>query len=618
MTGQCLGCHKEIAWLTQRGLGLHAREGRQACASCHPDHAGRDFDLIVWGEAGLRRFDHRRTGWALEGAHQEAKCDACHRPELRVSPAAAAFRRTRGASGWVGLNRACVSCHEDVHRAALDRDCVKCHDQKDWEAAPGFDHARTRYALTGRHSEVDCAKCHLDARLGIKTDPGGRPIPVYRPVPFGQCSDCHGDPHRGGLGAACANCHRTSGFATVDRRAFDHSRTRYPLRGRHAAVPCAACHRDFSSAAAKKPAFATCAGCHAPDPHAGTATLAKRAVDCASCHDVDGWKPSTYTVALHRESAYPLEGKHRAAACSGCHMKRPTGIPAARLGHAGVQLRPAAARCRDCHGDPHGNELAGRQDGGECASCHAVNGWTPSTFTVAAHGKLRLALEGRHADVACSACHAATRSGLPPLRAGAALGKAAVALRIAEVECAACHTDPHGGRYTASGARAQPEGCTRCHDTRRFRPAAMHLSAHERIGFALEGAHGAVACVACHRELGRTSPAVSSLVLARGRAPALALAPLGTRCDRCHRNPHGDQFADGKNCERCHTVDAFRPAARFDHDRDAAFRLQGAHTAVPCTSCHQPGAGGDGRRFISYRPLSSKCESCHTGMRSAS
>ncbi|HEU5171038.1 MAG TPA: cytochrome c3 family protein [Gemmatimonadales bacterium] len=616
MTGQCLACHKEIAWLTQRGRGLHGREGRAACAACHPDHAGSEFELIVWAEGDARRFDHGRAGWALEGSHREVACAKCHTPQFRRSPAAAAFRRS--TPGWVGLEPDCATCHDDVHRGALDRDCATCHDQREWKPAPQFDHARTDYPLTGKHAEVRCEKCHLDPRLGIRTDAQGRAIPVYKPVSYRECSSCHQDPHRGALGARCGACHRTSGFGAVNREAFDHDRTRYPLRGRHASVSCASCHRDFSTAAAKKPGFATCTACHA-DPHAGTATLAGRVADCAACHGVQGWMPATYTVAQHREATYPLEGRHREVRCGSCHLRRPSGVSAARLGTSGVLMRPAAARCRDCHRDEHGHQLAAGRDGGECAACHAVGGWKPSTFGVAAHAKLRLALEGRHAEIPCAACHGARRSGLPAFPAGAVLGKAAVALRLREIECAACHADPHEGRFEARGrgARPQPGGCTACHDTRRFRPAAMDLGAHERLGFALEGAHRAIPCMACHRELERPGPASSSLVLGRPRPRPVTLAARKKTCEGCHRDPHGGQFANAA-CERCHGADLFRPATRFDHDRDAAFPLEGAHAKVACPSCHPARTGPDGRPLVTYRPVPAACESCHTGMRGRS
>ncbi len=619
MTAQCLSCHKEIAWLAQRQLGLHAKEGKQACASCHPDHAGRDFALVSWGEGGSKRFDHRRSGWPLEGKHGKVECADCHKAELRVSPAASLLKRDGPALGWVGLTRECVSCHEDVHRGALDRDCLKCHDTEHWKPTPRFDHAKTDYPLTGKHADVSCDKCHLDPRLDLKKNDRGQPIPVYRPLAHQECSTCHQDPHRGGLGAACGKCHQTSGFRAINRQAFDHDRTRYPLRGRHAAVACDKCH-GFSSGKSRNPPFATCTACHT-DAHGGTATLAGKTVDCASCHTVDGFKPSTFTVVQHRQAKYPLEGRHQQVKCASCHIKSPPGIPAARLGTSGVWMRPAATQCRDCHADDHGTQLASRADRGNCAACHNVDGWKPSTFGLSAHASLRLPLEGRHAEIACSACHGPARKGLPPLPGSQVLGKAAVALKLKEIECVSCHVDPHEGRFAAAGLHPQPKGCPACHDTRTYRPSVIDAMAHQRYAFPLEGAHRAVPCLACHEEMKRTAPARSSLLLAVTRGATLTFAVTKQSCQSCHQSPHGDQFAarkDGGACESCHGVDGFRPASRFNHDRDATFSLKGAHASVPCAKCHASRPDASGKPRAIYRPVSGKCESCHGDARGPS
>jgi len=88
----------------------------------------------------------------------------------------------------------------------------------------------------------------------------------------------------------------------------------------------------------------------------------------------------------------------------------------------------------------------------------------------------------------------------------------------------------------------------------------------------------------------RRAPAASTLALARwSGAPLLFAAPKGG-CAGCHENAHGTQFTarqDRGACESCHDTDAFRPARRFDHNRDAAFSLRGAHTGVPCERCHR-------------------------------
>jgi hypothetical protein len=81
----------------------------------------------------------------------------------------------------------------------------------------------------------------------------------------------------------------------------------------------------------------------------------------------------------------------------------------------------------------------------------------------------------------------------------------------------------------------------------------------------------------------------------------------------CHRDPHGGQFAsreDRGDCQHCHGLSAFRPADRFDHNRDTAFKLDGAHARAACERCHPPGPGRTGAQ---YHGISRRCESCHGG-----
>ncbi|HEX5819623.1 MAG TPA: cytochrome c3 family protein, partial [Gemmatimonadales bacterium] len=150
---------------------------------------------------------------------------------------------------------------------------------------------------------------------------------------------------------------------------------------------------------------------------------------------------------------------------------------------------------------------------------------------------------------------------------------------------------------------------------RAFRPSTMAVAAHAKDVVPLEGGHRATPCVACHADLERRGPPGSFLLLARqpARGP-LTLAVPKRACLDCHAkaSPHGDQFAhrkDGGACEGCHSAAAFAPADRFDHEKDAGFGLAGAHARVACARCHGP-AAGDAKRVL-YRPLSSKCESCH-------
>lgn len=622
MTQVCLQCHKEIGWLVQQQRGLHAREvraGRKECASCHPDHAGADFKMVEWAEGSPARFDHRRAGWTLEGKHTDTKCASCHATKYRVGRAAELSARKADA-GWVGLERHCVSCHksDDVHDGALDASCESCHDAARWDKAPTFDHDKADYRLDGKHVDVACDKCHLTPRLRTRTNAEGERVPLFKPLAYRECSSCHADPHKGRLSTKCSECHTTAGFRVIDKRAFNHALTRYPLEGDHAGVPCAACHgREMTR---RNPPFASCASCH-DDAHRGEATLGGRTVDCAACHTVEGFTPAAFTLAQHRRTAYPLEGRHQGVKCAACHTAQSppaagaSGTVMARSPRT-VRLRMAASRCADCHLDAHGAQLAARVPAATCESCHTVNGFAPSTFGAAAHARLRLPLEGRHAAIACAACHGAARPGLPAWGTSVSLGTAKVALAGVDPACTSCHADPHGGRYGRPGGAAGDGTCRSCHGADTFRPSRVDVAAHATYALPLEGGHRAVPCVACHEELAKRGSGSTLVAAARGGRSLLFAPPQRRSCATCHQTPHGTQFAgrsDGGACEGCHGAEAFAPAARFDHER-SRFSLKGAHAAVPCEGCHkrEPVAGAPaGTTRVVYRPLGVSCESCH-------
>lgn len=584
MDARCLDCHEAIRTLRSAGRGLHAREGKDGCAKCHPDHAGVDFALIDWPAGGPSGFDHARsTGFGLDGKHASVTCRDCHQSKHRTG--------SFSASSWLGLSTACRSCHEDVHKGALGPDCARCHNPKTWKDVAGFDHAKTDFALTGKHAGLACAKCHR---------PEGATATVLKPLPHGDCSSCHKDVHEGRLGPKCATCHVTEGFKVVARTSFDHDKTRYPLRGAHRTAACATCH-DPRKPGSAKPAFATCAGCHA-DPHAGQGTLAGARADCGACHDVQGFKVAVFPPTRHAATPFPLEGKHATVACGKCH--HPAGAPNAKLGTAGVVMRPRHDVCATCHADAHGGQFASRADRGACESCHVVASFAPSRMTAADHAKLKVTLEGAHGRVPCAACHGVARKNLPALADAARAGTARIVFTGLETDCVRCHRDPHGFPDTR---------CARCHGQDAFVPSAVGPAEHARYALPLEGAHAAVPCVACHKEL-EPAPKVSSLALAAGTQRALRFKDPRRACADCHAGPHGQQFAareDGGRCDACHGVAAFKPAARFDHNRDAAFALGRAHAAVPCARCHLARPEAAGKSVVVYRGLDARCQACH-------
>jgi hypothetical protein len=477
---RCLACHGGIRRLVTDQAGFHGRSGRNDCSKCHPDHAGRDFDLIEWEDGGEAAFRHQRTGWPLNGRHQELKCRDCHIPKYHQAALLEDEPMKANSRTWLGLATACRSCHVDPHKGELGDDCSRCHGTSRFKPAARLDHSKTKYPLTGKHGDVTCNKCHLVPGKVFLPGPDGEQNPKFTGLQFRECSDCHKDVHAGALGAACGSCHVTDDFRKVDRNRFDHGRTAWPLKGKHAAVKCESCH-DPVKAWGKKPKFGRCADCHT-DAHNGTATLNGKKVDCASCHTENGYKPSTYTVAQHQSSAYRLEGKHAAVACAKCHTKQPTG----------VAMRPAYATCKDCHADSHGGQLAGTPDGGACEPCHTVAGWKPTTWEKSKHDLMAITLEGKHGEADCAACHGPQRPGLNPVPAAVSIGTAKVALRGIETECRSCHLDVHNGRFEPGGERPSQDSCKSCHGQSGFNPSAVTVERHRKFAYPLDGGHQAV------------------------------------------------------------------------------------------------------------------------------
>ena len=179
--------------------------------------------------------------------------------------------------------------------------------------------------------------------------------------------------------------------------------------------------------------------------------------------------------------------------------------------------------------------------------------------------------------------------------------------------CDACHRDPHGGAYAPAAAPAPAEGtCAACHDTRAFHPSTLGIDAHARFSFALDGAHRAAPCVACHAAM-RTASLGASLKRSPGPAKPVTYAIPGATCAGCHRSPHGSQFAsrkDGGACQSCHDVNGWTPASRFVHDANGGFTLGAAHARLPCERCHTANAGRGGVR--TWRGVPRACEACHT------
>jgi len=149
----------------------------------------------------------------------------------------------------------------------------------------------------------------------------------------------------------------------------------------------------------------------------------------------------------------------------------------------------------------------------DCARCHVE-----SSFRVLPRGFdhalwTGYALEGGHAALDCSACHAPLAA---PSSATSSLGERSWDVALG-TDCADCHRDPHAGQFLEDGST----DCAACHrNTRSFGDLRFD---HDRDArFPLGEAHVEVACDACHD------------AVPWGPLEIVRYKPLDTRCVDCH------------------------------------------------------------------------------------
>jgi hypothetical protein len=521
----CGSCHKDVAADVRAGKGFHGKAGRQECKSCHTDHKGRAAKIV---KLDTKTFRHDQTDFNLAGAHKTAVCTACHAKPAKFRDAPSA----------------CVACHrkEDAHKAALGTDCARCHNTADWKQAR-FDHAGTGFILRGKHATAQCSACHAG--------------PLAQQKLADTCIGCHrpDDVHKGTMGPSCSNCHVETGWRETR---FDHSKTGYPLLGRHLQAECSGCHKTPN---VYRGAPKACISCHkADDRHAGTL-----GTDCQSCHQPQAWKPSRGFD--HARTRFPLIGKHQQAACLGCHA-------------APDKYHNTPQACIDCHrkDDTH----KGR-NGIQCASCHDAKSWKTTSFD---HARLtKFPLLGAHGRTACTSCH-----------------KGDLYKDKLDMRCVACHRseDPHKGKLG--------ESCERCHAAENWKTVKVD---HDATAFPLIGQHRTASCSACHKTAlytdapkkcagchaeqdvhkGRMGSQCETCHSARdwrlwdfdhAKRTSFALTGAHTtlKCEACHNSqanvnldlPNmcgschtGDDIHNGSfgvNCARCHTTASFSEALK--------------------------------------------------------
>ncbi len=474
---KCLVCHKEVKLRIDQKKGFHSSSevSSKSCTVCHNDHHGRKFEIVHFDKD---KFDHKTTGFALEGKHSEKKCVDCHKPENIKDPSIKKKKMT-----FLGLDPKCLSCHKDYHQQTLSNECVDCHNFDAFKPAKKFSHQKAKFILKGKHADVACVKCHP---MEKKND---QDFQRFAGVGFANCTDCHKDVHDNKFGNDCKKCHSEESFHQISGiKSFDHSKTNFPLVGKHQSLDCKKCHIGKLTASIR---HNFCSDCH-KDYHNGQFTAQNPKSDCKDCHDNNSYKETSFTIERHNKGSFKLEGAHLATPCFACH--KITG---------NWKFRDIGKKCVDCHKNIHENKIGEKYiPEGRCDQCHRTSRWSEITFD---HKKTNFELLGKHTKQTCRDCHFRKNEEKVPEQ------------KFAELKgnCEECHTDIHQKQFETNGIT----DCKACHGFENWKAERFD---HNKTRFKLEGGHKDVECRKCHLQNNS------------GKVPFIQYKHTQMLCSDCH------------------------------------------------------------------------------------
>lgn len=426
-------------------------------------------------------------------------------------------------------------------------DLVEAHSHLE-----GMSNCTLCHVLGDKVTNEKCLDCHKEIQTRRDENKGYH---ASSEVKGKECASCHNDHHG-----------RNFEIIRFKKDTFNHSLTQYELKGKHAELDCEKCHKkDFiidKKLLEKNKTYLglgqECLNCHA-DYH--QKTLSK---NCSDCHDHKAFKPVANFD--HNKTDFRLKGKHRDVDCIKCHKKE------IRNGEdfqhfSGIKF----AKCTDCHEDVHKNKF-----GQNCTECHTENSFlTIKTTKNFNHNLTNYPLKGLHQKVDCKACH-----------------KGKLTDALAHETCTDCHKDDHKNELDVQG---QDPVCSDCHSVNGFKPSSYSIEKHNQSKFALNGAHLATPCFACHL-----------------KENDWHFREIGSQCIDCHKDNHkgliSEKFYPNQDCKVCHVEDLWA-SVKFDHNQ-TEFKLQGAHQKQDCRACHFPKseAGLITQKFNSF---TDNCTDCH-------
>ena len=504
----CYTCHVKD-WTATSDPPHQAAGFPTDCQACHTTAA--------WTGA---KFDHSAmTRFSLTGAHAQVACASCH-----------------VGGRFAGTPSDCAGCHlTDFNKTTnpshaklgLSQNCATCHNTAGWQAAT-FDHSVTGFSLTGAHTTLECARCHVGNSFTSASS---------------TCVGCHltdfnsaNSPNHAAAGFPqdCAVCHTTTQWMGAK---FDHgTATKFALTGAHAPLQCAQCHANNVFAGTST----ACVGCHLTDFNKTTTpnhVAANLPQDCVACHTTTAWTGAAFD---HSKTSFALTGAHQTLDCMRCHIGNNfTSAPTACVGCHLTDFNTAKSPNHLAAGFPQ-----------DCVVCHTTTQWTGAKFDH--NTSTRFPLVGAHVALQCAQCHANNVfTGTP-------------------TACVGCHlTDFNKTTAPNHVAAGFPQDCVACHTATAWTGAVFD---HSKTSFALTGAHRTLDCMRCHVGNNFTS------------APA---ACIGCHVTDFNNAKTPNHLAAGfpQDCEVCHTTTRWT-GAKFDHNTATKFPLVGAHISLQCAQCH--------------------------------
>lgn len=302
--------------------------------------------LMVFGCVGSLhadegfKFDHFKTGFALEGAHATVECESCH---------------TKGV--FEGTPHQCVNCHMEGgaigatskhtrHIPTMDT-CEDCHTTDEWTFVARVDHAATLGSCVGCHDRISAT---------------GQPS---NHIPHaGQCDDCHITQEWAEVRfdhdvVDTTNCYSCHNGSAAEGKPLDHIAVENV---------CEACHSDMAWVPTIRvdhdviQNVENCLQCH--DSEFAVHPIPNVSTECAECHVTTTWSPRTFNhdaiaagfeddcFSCHNNTLVsgktPTHIPNVSNDCSVCHKSTFDWTGSVEMHHAEIESAQLG-QCFDCH-----------------------------------------------------------------------------------------------------------------------------------------------------------------------------------------------------------------------------------------------------------------------------